>query len=76
MPNPGQRLDAETATKALEELPIERREVVIARLWGGLSFDEIALLVGTSNSTAHRRYWGGLETLRERFGATCSKKDR
>src|SRR5690348_3347922 len=32
-------LDVEAATAALQELPLEQREVIIARLWGGLTFE-------------------------------------
>ena len=60
-------LDAETAATALAALPIEEREAIVARLWGGLSFDEIAEMTGTSSSTAHRRYQAGLASLRERL---------
>ena len=65
------RVDAEEAAAALEQLPLEQRETLIARLWGGLSFQEIAELTGTSVSTAHRRYQAGLSTLRERLGVAC-----
>lgn len=70
-PTEGQRLDAAAATEALGRLPIPEREVVIARLWGGLTFNEIAALVGTSPSTAARRYQAGLIHLRERLGIEC-----
>src|SRR5262245_52276868 len=43
-------LDAATASQALDALPIEQREVIIARLWGGLTFEEIAEVTGTSSS--------------------------
>jgi RNA polymerase sigma factor (sigma-70 family) len=61
------RLDAGEATRLLAELPLELREVIVARLWGGLTFEEIACLVGCSLPTAHRRYQTGLAQLRERF---------
>ena len=69
------RLDAVAATDALRELPIEQRETIVARLWGGLSFDDIAALTETSTSTAHRRYEAGLRALRERFAVSCPKKN-
>jgi DNA-directed RNA polymerase specialized sigma24 family protein len=43
------------------------REVIVARIWGGLTFDEIAQLVGCSLPTAHRRYQTGLTELRTRL---------
>jgi RNA polymerase sigma-70 factor (ECF subfamily) len=67
------RLDAVDAAHALAELPLENREVIVARLWGGLTFDEVARLVGCSLPTAHRRYHAGLEALRTRLNAPCHK---
>ena len=46
---------AEAAADALAELPPESREIVIAHLWGRLTFAEIGELTGTSSSTAQRR---------------------
>jgi RNA polymerase sigma-70 factor (ECF subfamily) len=61
------RLDANEATRLLAELSLELREVIVARLWGGLTFEEIARVVGCSLPTAHRRYQTGLAQLRERL---------
>lgn len=61
------RLDAQDVVRHLAALPLELREVIVARLWGGLTFDEIARLVGCSLPTAHRRYQTGLSELRERL---------
>jgi RNA polymerase sigma-70 factor (ECF subfamily) len=73
-PAPDNALDAAVATQALEQLPIELRETIVARLWGGLSFEQIAELTGTSSSGAHRRYVAGLAELRERLGVECQKQ--
>ena len=59
--------------KRLKSLPIDEREVIIAHLWGGLTFEQIAELAGCSSSTAHRLYSRGLSTLRERLGVPCRK---
>jgi RNA polymerase sigma-70 factor (ECF subfamily) len=61
------QLDAREATRRLAELPLEIREIIVARLWGGLTFEEVAGLVGCSLPTAHRRYQAGLVELRERL---------
>jgi RNA polymerase sigma-70 factor (ECF subfamily) len=61
------RLDGQEATRQLADLPLEEREVVAARIWGGLTFDEVAQLVGCSLATAHRRYQAGLSKLREKL---------
>src|SRR5258707_974067 len=67
-------LDVEQATAALQALPVEQREVIVAHLWGGLTFEQIAELTGTSTSTAHRQYGAGLAALRERLGVPCPKR--
>ena len=65
--SPDEQLDAREATRLLAELPLERREVIVARVWGGLTFEEIADLVGCSLPTAHRRFQAGLAELKERL---------
>ncbi len=66
-------LDAETASAALQVLPLEQRETIVAHLWGGLTFEQIGELSGRSSSTAHRLYTAGLSAIRERLGVTCRK---
>jgi RNA polymerase sigma factor (sigma-70 family) len=61
------RIDGQHATRLLAELPLEQREVVVARIWGGLTFDDVAELTGCSLPTAHRRYQAGLAALREKM---------
>jgi RNA polymerase sigma factor (sigma-70 family) len=58
-------LDAAAAAAALENLAVDEREVIVAHLWGGLTFQDIAAVTGLSSSTAHRRYESGLRQLRE-----------
>jgi RNA polymerase sigma-70 factor (ECF subfamily) len=60
-------IDAQTATLALDALAAEVREVIVARIWGGLTFEEIAKLVGVSLSHVYRRYHAGLAELRNRM---------
>ena len=66
-----QRIDARSAAEALETLTANDREIVVARVWGGLTFVEIGQLVGTSDSTAHRRYEAALKSLRARLETAC-----
>ena len=75
-PSHNERLDAATATAALKQLPIELRETIVARLWGGLTLEQIAELTGSSRSTVHRRYQSGLSALRERLGVGCPQKNK
>jgi RNA polymerase sigma-70 factor (ECF subfamily) len=63
------RLDARAAEQTLTQLPPQQREAIVARIWGGLSFEEIAALMDSSTSSVHRWYQAGLTALRERLGA-------
>ena len=67
----GGEIDAESAQAALAQLPLEQREVVVAHLWGRLTFEEIGDLIGASASSAHRLYHAGLLALREQLGVPC-----
>jgi RNA polymerase sigma factor (sigma-70 family) len=64
-------LDVELAIENLKELPMDQREVIIAHLWGGLSFEQIADSMDCSASTAFRKYSAGIERLREKLGVSC-----
>jgi RNA polymerase sigma factor (sigma-70 family) len=66
-------IDPDQAADELRSLPIDEREVIIAHLWGGLTFEQVAVVAGCSSSAAHRLYSRGLSTLRERLGVSCRK---
>ncbi len=53
--------------RALAELPEEQREVVVMRVWSGLTLDEIAAAVGAPLNTIASRYRYALEKLREKL---------
>ncbi len=61
------RIDAGHAARLLADLDPETREIIVARVWGGLTLEEAARLQGCSTSTAHRRYRTGLARLQERL---------
>jgi RNA polymerase sigma-70 factor (ECF subfamily) len=67
-------IDGDAATAALQGLPPEEREVIVAYLWGALTFEQIGELAGCSSSTAHRRYVAGLAHLRERLHVPCPNR--
>jgi len=61
------------AADTLAELPVADREIIIARFWGRLTFEEIAALTGTSSSSAQRRFEEIISRLRERTDSPCPK---
>jgi RNA polymerase sigma-70 factor (ECF subfamily) len=50
--------------RALQRLPAEQREVIALKIDGGLTFAEIAAVLGISPNTAASRYRYALEKLR------------
>ncbi len=64
-PDDGAFRDALAA--ALGQLPAEQRAVVHLRLWEGLTFEQIAELLGIPLNTAASRYRYGIDKLRERL---------
>ena len=66
---PTQEASLESAELAemLDQLPLEQRELVILRIWGGLSFDEMVTLTGMSRTTIFRKYNEALELLKKKI---------
>lgn len=54
-----------TLLRLVASLPDDLREVLTLRIWGELSFKEIAETGGVSKGTAHGRYVQALERLRQ-----------
>jgi RNA polymerase sigma factor (sigma-70 family) len=48
---------------ALARLPDEQREVVVMKIWGGLTFSQIAAALGISPNTAASRYRYAIQRL-------------
>jgi len=51
----------------LQQLPFQYREVIVAKIWGKLTFDQIAAIQGTSTSSVHRAYQTGIKILQEKL---------
>jgi RNA polymerase sigma-70 factor (ECF subfamily) len=68
--DPAGELDAAALREALERLPAEQREIIVAHVWGGLTFEQAGALAGCSTSMAYRRYIAGVEALRARLGGS------
>ena len=67
-------LDAAAVAAALRSLPPPQSEVLVARIWGGLTFEQIGEAVGCSAATAYRTYIAGLSALREKMGVPCPNR--
>jgi RNA polymerase sigma-70 factor (ECF subfamily) len=66
------RSEGTAVVEALEHLETGDREMIVMRIWGGLTFEEIATALSISVSSAHRQYGRSLEKLRQLLESTCS----
>ncbi len=66
-PQPGQHEITSIVDQALRELPQQQREVVTLKLWGGLTFNEIAATIGDSINTVAGRYRYALQALHKKL---------
>jgi RNA polymerase sigma-70 factor (ECF subfamily) len=70
-------IDAADAQKALESLPGEQREVIVMRIWGQMTLNEISRVTGDAISTLFSRYQKGLTGIRQLMESSCqTKKNR
>jgi len=60
--------DADALAAALESLEPSLREVLVAKVWGRLTLQQIAEVFGGSKSSVHRRYEEALMAMREKLG--------
>lgn len=58
--------------QALKHLPVNQREVLTLKFWGGLTFAEVATTLDIPQGTAASRYRMALETLRQTLTATLT----
>jgi RNA polymerase sigma factor (sigma-70 family) len=70
----GNPIELEETLAAVNELDANLREVLVARIWGQLSFEEISGLCHISAATAWRRYQAALEALRSRLEVCCENR--
>jgi RNA polymerase sigma-70 factor, ECF subfamily len=63
----GNREAALALQQALRDLPEKQREVVVMRIWDGMTLEEVAGATEVSLNTAASRYRYALEKLRERL---------
>ena len=62
-----EREKSEMIESAINQLPGPQREVVTLRIWGELTFEQIALALSISPNTAASRYRYALQNLRKQL---------
>jgi RNA polymerase sigma factor (sigma-70 family) len=58
----------------LDQLEDQQREVVTLRIWSELTWAEIAELMETSSSSAHRTYATAIARMKELLETSCLTK--
>ena len=66
------RGDTLAVVEALDRLDASERELVVMRIWGGLTYDDIGVALAISTSSAHRQYERALAKLRQILESPCS----
>ena len=66
---------AEMVEEAIKELPPKFAEVIVMKIWGERTFDEIGKALDISLHTAASRYRYGLEALRKKLAAARIRGD-
>jgi RNA polymerase sigma-70 factor (ECF subfamily) len=59
---------------ALGNLPSDSRELIVLRIWSGLTWMEIGELTGCSTSAAQRRFVSALKLLKSNLETKCLTK--
>ncbi|MFM7138250.1 MAG: RNA polymerase sigma factor [Planctomycetota bacterium] len=66
---------AEAVAQAIAALPLEQREAVVLRIWGGLTSAEAARTLGENINTVAGRYRAALAKLRHLLPEACHEPD-
>jgi len=72
--SPTDPLEIADLQSAVANLADDLREVVVARIWGQLTLEEIGQMCGISTATAFRRYREALEALRTKIEPPCESR--
>jgi RNA polymerase sigma factor (sigma-70 family) len=67
------QLEAESTTHWIEQLPDIQRQIVTTRIWGELTFEQIAEVVDRPTATVFRLFREAMDTLRQRLGTKEEK---
>ena len=66
-------MDADAVQGAMSRLSEQTREVLVLRIWAELTFEEIAGVIGVSETAAFRRFRLGLGQIKD---AMQAQRDR
>ncbi|MDR1959414.1 MAG: sigma-70 family RNA polymerase sigma factor [Planctomycetaceae bacterium] len=59
--------EMQAVLEQLQRLPRQCCEIIVAKIWGKLTFEQIAAVYGSSSSTVHRKYQTGIKILHKKL---------
>jgi len=65
--HPGSAMDAQAAQQALQQLPPSQSELIVMRIWGHLTYEQMAQITGQAVSTVHEHYVAAIESLQRKM---------
>jgi len=66
-------LSPQQVSVGLEQLSDQQRELVVARVWGGLTFEQLSEVSGCSVSSVYRQYTAALRQLKQILGRSADQ---
>ena len=69
-------IDAKAVQEALAQLPLEQRELIVMRIWGQMTYEQMAEVVGVALSTVRERYVAAIESLRRKMVTPWESKTK
>jgi RNA polymerase sigma-70 factor (ECF subfamily) len=69
-------IDAKAVQEALAELPPEQSELIVMRIWGQMTYEQMAEVAGVPLSTARERYVAAIESLRRKMVTPWESKTK
>ncbi len=76
LPDPGRDIDARQAELSMASLPADEREIVLLRIWGGLTLEQIGSVMELSEATVFRKHRDALGRIRKEMESPCHLKIR
>ena len=66
--------ERERIVSTMDQLDEAERELVVMRIWSGLTWSQITELTGSSSSSAQRNYVAAIEKIKTILESSCVKK--
>ena len=70
----GDAIDAREVQEALTHLPHAQSELIVMRIWGQMTYEQMSQVTGVPLSTVHAHYIAAIESLRRKMVTPCESR--